>query len=252
MVYAARGQKPIVAFANGMMASAAYWIGSAADEIVAEETAEIGSIGVVMMHYDYSGADEQAGVKRTILQAGHYKAMGNDTEPLSEEAEEYFQGHLDYLYTLFVDAVARNRDVTAEAVIEDMAEGRIFIGRQAVDAGLVDRLGNFETAMALVMEQAAGRQNTYFRHGAEAPQRKEKDLMKITLEALQKESPELLAQIQADARRQRALWARFEAGQKAWHAEGSPSSDEDAAWDVSSPISEAEIERWAPSLVTAP
>jgi hypothetical protein len=61
-----------------------------------------------------------------------------------------------------------------------------------------------------------------------------------------------LPQIQADARRQRALWARFEAGQKAWHAEGSPSSDEDATWEVSSPISEAEIERWAPSPATAP
>ena len=101
LVFAARQKKPIVAFAGGMMASAAYWFGSAANYIIAEKTAEIGSIGVLMIHYDLSKRDEKLGMKRTFLTAGHYKALGNDAEPLSEEATEVFKSELDHLYGVF-------------------------------------------------------------------------------------------------------------------------------------------------------
>ncbi len=156
MVYEARGQKPVVAFANGLMASAAYWIGSAADKLYIEETGEAGSIGVISVHYDFSKADERAGIKRTIIKAGRYKAAGNDTEPLNREAEDYLQAGVDYVYTLFVNAVARNRNASVNAVLEDMADGRIFIGRQAVEAGLVDRIGNLGVAVQAARAMVGG------------------------------------------------------------------------------------------------
>jgi signal peptide peptidase SppA len=140
-------EKPVVAFAAGDMASAAYWLGSAARAIVAENTSQVGSIGVLIIHYDYSENDRQYGVKRTYIAAGRYKALGNDAEPLSREARDMFEEKLNYYYSLFVDTIARNRGVEAAAVLENMADGRIFIGRQALDAGMIDKIGNFRTAL---------------------------------------------------------------------------------------------------------
>lgn len=180
LIYQARGQgKPVVAFANGLMASAAYWIGSAADAVVGNDTAEVGSIGVAAMHYDFSLADEQAGVKRTAIFAGKYKRIASDEKPLSEEGRDYLQGIVDDYYGLFVEAVARNRGADVETVQNKMADGRIFIGKKALKAGLIDKIGNFNDALAL------------------AGQMKEGDMPK-TKEQLQAENPELYQEIRAE------------------------------------------------------
>lgn len=149
LIFGARGEKPIVAFANGMMASAAYWIGSAADVVIAESTAIIGSIGVLMIHTDYSELEKKAGIKTTYLSAGSYKALGNSSQPLSDKAKDYFQSQLDYIYSIFVETVARNRDVEVDRVLTKMADGKTFIGQQAKDAGLVDEVGGLDVALAL-------------------------------------------------------------------------------------------------------
>jgi signal peptide peptidase SppA len=175
MVFQDRATKPVVAFANGLMASAAYWIGSAAEAIVADRTAEIGSIGVLMVHYDFSENDRQYGLKRTFLTAGKYKALGNDAEPLSQEARDVFQAELGHLYSIFIDAVARNRDVDAETVQADMADGRIFIGDQAVQAGLVDTIGTMDTAISLARSMVEEKQ--YNRSGGKLPAGKEQNAM---------------------------------------------------------------------------
>src|SRR5690606_12609791 len=87
-IYKARGQKRIVAVANSMAASAAYWIATAADELVVTPGGEVGSIGVYMLHEDWSGAYEKAGIKPTVIKFGENKAEGIDVEPLSESAQE--------------------------------------------------------------------------------------------------------------------------------------------------------------------
>lgn len=147
VIYESRGTKPIHAFANGLMASAAYLIGSAADKIIGTQTAQIGSIGVITKHTDYSRRNERDGVTKTVISSGKYKAVGSDNKPLSKEDEKYIQDKLDYFYTLFVNAVARNRGVSAETVLSDMADGRVFIGQQAIDAGLMDEIGTIETSL---------------------------------------------------------------------------------------------------------
>lgn len=143
--------KPVVAHANELMASAAYWIGSAADRIVAAPTAQVGSIGVRMMHVDRSGMDEKVGVRRTEIFAGRYKTAGTDTRPLDEESRAYLQSRVDRFYTLFVEAVAANRGVTVAEALR-WADGRVLIGEEAREAGLVDAIGNLETAIAMAQD----------------------------------------------------------------------------------------------------
>lgn len=206
LVYESRGEKPVVAFANGLMASAAYWIGSASDMVITEETGEVGSIGVYQMHYDYSKADEKAGVKRTLIKAGKYKAAGNDAEPLSREMMDYLEEGVDYIYSLFVESVARYRGANVETVLEDMADGRIFIGRQAMEAGLVDRIGSFEAAMDAVRDMAKNQRIFGSRWGAIVPQAKRKENLimpkttkpeaaTLTVDVLSAEYPDLVKEI---------------------------------------------------------
>lgn len=131
--------KPLYVYAGDLMCSAAYWVGAQAREICSQATAMLGSIGVIMTHTDWSGWDEQTGIDVTYLTAGHYKAMGNADEPLSDEARAYLQQHLDATYAEFLAAVAAGRRVSAEQALA-MADGKIFLGRQALELGLVDRL----------------------------------------------------------------------------------------------------------------
>jgi len=154
IIYAARQQKPVVAFGNGQMCSAAYWAGSAADRVIVERTADVGSIGVLCLHADWSKFDERMGVKYTVLHAGEFKAVGSDVAPLSDRDRAVIQAELDTIYAIFIDTVARNRGVDAEAVRKDMADGRVFIGRTAVAAGLADAVGNFQDAMNVARELA--------------------------------------------------------------------------------------------------
>jgi signal peptide peptidase SppA len=156
-IYAARqgAGKEVVALTDGMMASAAYWLGSAADQVfISSDTTLVGSIGVLMRHVDLSGANEKAGVKVSNIYAGKYKTMGSPDEPLSDEARGEFQTMVDKLYGLFVNTVARHRGVDAEAVLKEMAEGRVFLGREAIAAGLVDGV---RTLDQLIDDLNAGR-----------------------------------------------------------------------------------------------
>jgi len=120
------------------MCSAAYWIGAAADKIYCSPTAEVGSIGVLLTHYDKSGADAAAGIKRTMVTAGSYKRIAGDNAPLTVDGAEYLQTMVDAIYSMFVDDVARFRGVSSDEALSNMANGRIFIGKAAVAAGLVD------------------------------------------------------------------------------------------------------------------
>ncbi len=135
--------KHIVAMANSVMASAAYWIASQADEIVAAPEALIGSIGVFAVHQDWSKALEQAGIKMSYISAGKYKTEGNFDEPLSNEARAAMQGIVDEAYRLFVDDVAKGRAVSAATVRNDYGEGRVLTAKDAKAAGLVDRIASF-------------------------------------------------------------------------------------------------------------
>ena len=139
-VYAARsGPKPIVAVGDGVMASGAYWIASAASKVfITGDTTAVGSIGVIAKHVDVSKAQEMRGVKVTDITAGKYKAIASPNAPLSQEGRQSLQEIVDHIYSVFVNDVGRNRGASPEQVLKNMADGRLYLGQKAVDAGLVD------------------------------------------------------------------------------------------------------------------
>lgn len=149
LIYQSRGQgKPIVASANALAASAAYWIASAADEFVVTPSGSVGSIGVLAAHEDRSEEAAKAGRKVTYVTAGKYKAEGNPHEPLGDEARAEVQRMVDHAYGVMVDSIARNRGVSAQVVREQYGEGRVFHAKQALAAGMVDRVETFDETLA--------------------------------------------------------------------------------------------------------
>lgn len=143
-IFQARGQKRIVAVANHLAASAAYWIASSADEVVVSPSGEVGSIGVLAMHQDISQALEADGVKINMLFAGKYKTEGNPFEPLTEEARAAIQARIDEYYQMFAGAVARNRGVKRSEVVGGFGEGRVVGAKQAVSLGMADRVATLD------------------------------------------------------------------------------------------------------------
>lgn len=149
IIRAAAQIKPVVSFADGTMASAAYWLGSAADAIVASSsTTEIGSIGVVTAHRDVSKAEEMAGIKTVEITAGKYKRIASQYGPLTESGRAEIQRQIDGIYTIFVDTVAQNRGVSAEKVLADMADGRVFLAREAQARGMVDYIASLDATIS--------------------------------------------------------------------------------------------------------
>lgn len=133
--------KPIVTHSDGALASAAYWIGSAANAVyLSGPTVQAGSIGVVIDRA-YNPASS---VREESIVAGRYKRLTKSNEPLSDEARAIVQADVDYVYSLFVDQVAAFRDTTSDQVLERMADGRVFRGQQAIDAGLVDGVSTLD------------------------------------------------------------------------------------------------------------
>lgn len=133
--------KPIVTHSDGQLCSAAYWVGSAANAIyLSGPTVAAGSIGVVVDRNYQPGAS----VKSESITAGRYKRLAQHDAPLSDEARAVVQADVDYVYTLFVDAVAQQRGATSDQVLEHMADGRVFRGQQAIDAQLVDGVSTLD------------------------------------------------------------------------------------------------------------
>ena len=165
----AADQKPLVVHTDNQLCSAGYWVGSAANAIyISGPVVTVGSIGVVVDR-EY---DPQSRYRTESIAAGKYKRLANAAEPLSAEARAVVQADVDYVYTLFVDAVAENRGVTPEEVLEHMADGRVFRGRQAQDAGLVDGVSTLDDllqAMATDPAQFATRRKAVFTAVAALP-----------------------------------------------------------------------------------
>ena len=135
--------KPTVLVGEGTVASAMYWLGSAANAMFIEGATDmVGSLGVVMRLGWQSPSANSVEIVR-----GKYKRASTDGRQVSPEALAQAEGQLDYLYSLLVDAVAQHRGVGSDAVLANMADGRTFIGQQAIDAGLVD---GFSTVDAMI------------------------------------------------------------------------------------------------------
>jgi len=148
-IYKSRGKKPIIAVANSLIASAAYWVASAADEIHVTPGGEVGSIGVIAVHVDRSEQNKEDGIHVSYITAGKYKAEANPDEPLTDEARGYLQSRVDEYYSMFVGDIARNRGISRDKVVNDFGQGRVFGADAAVKAKMADKISSFEYVVKL-------------------------------------------------------------------------------------------------------
>lgn len=142
---------PVRAWAEGAMLGAAYWVGCAVGRgnlFVGSETTRVGGIGMSAMHVDTSKAAERLGVAYTEIVAGRYKNATSGNVPLSNVGRDVLQQQVDQLYSVFVRDVARSRSYSADDVLASMADGREFMGVDAVRSGLVDGVVALEKLIA--------------------------------------------------------------------------------------------------------
>jgi signal peptide peptidase SppA len=153
-IVSARAQKPVVAIANSLAASAAYWIGCSASEFYVTPCGEVGSIGVWQAHFDYSQAFAAEGIQPTLISAGKYKVEGNPYVPLDEEAQGFMQSRVDDYYASFTKAVARGRGVPIAQVREGMGQGRVLGANAAQAQGMIDGVATFDEVVRKMRRDA--------------------------------------------------------------------------------------------------
>jgi len=134
-------KKPVVAVMGSMATSAGYMTALGADHLIAREGSLTGSIGVLLQTADMTGLLEKIGVKPETIKSGPLKAQPNPMEPFSPEAREATKEVVMDMYAMFIGMVARNRNMANEQV-KDLADGRVFTGRQALANGLIDAIGS--------------------------------------------------------------------------------------------------------------
>ena len=145
---AVMGNKPVVASSNFTCASAAYWIASQADQIVATTSSLTGSVGVIAIHENLAAALEAEGVDVTIISAGKYKAEANPYEELGNEARAELQRTVDSYYDKFVADVASGRGLPRATVRNGFGEGRAVTAERAKEQDLVDRVESLQATIA--------------------------------------------------------------------------------------------------------
>lgn len=149
-IYQARGIKPVHAILTECAYSAAYAIASAADRIVVPRTGGVGSIGVIVMHVDWSQQLQKDGLKVTIITYGDRKAETNPYVPLSDAARESLQAEVDAMGKLFVDTVARNRGISDDVIRKTQAA--CFMALEGVRLGLADAVAAPDAAFNELMK----------------------------------------------------------------------------------------------------
>jgi len=148
-----RQGKPVIVSMGGLAASGGYYIACASDRIFANPGTITGSIGVIMQLANISQLLEKVGIKSVVIKSGQHKDMGSFTKELSTEDQRIFQGVLDDAHDQFVEAVVKGRRID-KGRVREIADGRIFTGRQAKSLGLVDELGDLADAISYAAQRA--------------------------------------------------------------------------------------------------
>lgn len=151
-IFAARGKKPIAAYVSHMGASAAYWLASAADTIVASPTSILGSIGVVVTVRKAGTRDASGGKMFEIVST---QSPNKRLDPEADEGRASLQRTVDALAEVFVARIAEYRGVSTQHVLAEFGQGGVFVGQASVAAGLADRISDYETLHAELRDRGA-------------------------------------------------------------------------------------------------
>ena len=148
-------EKPVVASMGGSAASGGYYIACAADTIVANPGTLTGSIGVIMQITQLKGLYDKVGLGHKVVKSGDFKDTGSPFRELTEEEQAVLQATVDDVYNQFVDTIFEARgDLLTRDEIVQLADGRIYSGKQALDSKLLDRLGNLPDSIEIAGELA--------------------------------------------------------------------------------------------------
>lgn len=147
---------PVFVYTGTSMASGGYWLGSVGREIYASKLATVGSIGVITVHASYEKMLKQDGIEVTVLRAGEFKALGSPYEKLDEKARAQIESQMNAIYDVFLETVAENRGTSVSALKATAAEGRVFVGADAVTVGLVDSVASFDAAISAISKKVSG------------------------------------------------------------------------------------------------
>jgi protease-4 len=139
----AKHQKKVYAVVEETCASGAYYIAVAADEIYADKASIVGSIGVLMDGFGFTGTMEKLGVERRLMTAGENKGIGDPFSPVSEKQRAYTQAMLDQIHQQFIGVVKEGRGKRLK-IGPDTFSGLFWNGQQALEMGLIDHLGNLD------------------------------------------------------------------------------------------------------------
>lgn len=141
MVYQGRGDKHIVAYVGGSACSAAYWIASAAEEVVIDATGRAGSIGTVLNIRRRKATDADPIETLEIVSS---QSPNKRLDPFEKEGRDAYQSEMDQLADVFIDRVGRNMNVDRDTVLNEFGKGGVLVGQSAVDKGMAHRLGSLE------------------------------------------------------------------------------------------------------------
>jgi protease-4 len=156
-------EKPVVVSMGDTAASGGYYISTAADEIVANETTLTGSLGVIFQLNNFEELADKYGYKQVVIKSGEFKDIGNAFRQITPEEREIFQSLVDESYAEFVDVISSGRGIPEDRVRE-IADGRIYSGQRAKELGLVDSFGGLDEASAEARELANAGQATVVRY----------------------------------------------------------------------------------------
>ncbi|TWI71223.1 signal peptide peptidase A [Desulfobotulus alkaliphilus] len=149
----ARKEKPVIASFGSVAASGGYYVAAATDGIMANAGTVTGSIGVILGYTNFRELAERIGLQSVVIKSGEHKDMASPVKDLSSEDRDILQALVDRMHRQFVRDVATGRDME-ENTVATLADGRIYAGEEAMELGLVDRLGNFEDALSWAAEKA--------------------------------------------------------------------------------------------------
>ncbi|UCG17069.1 MAG: signal peptide peptidase SppA [Phycisphaerales bacterium] len=151
------GGKPVIAVMMDVAASGGYYVACACDEIWAHKSTVTGSIGVMAQFLDVSGTMQKIGMSAPAITSGPNKAAGSPFAPLSPEQREIFQSIVDGMYEGFLEVVKQGRPNLSEEQIREAADGRVYAANQALELGLIDRIGTLREAFSAAKEQVGAK-----------------------------------------------------------------------------------------------
>jgi protease-4 len=148
-----KSNKAVIASMGTVAASGGYYIAAATDRIIANPGTLTGSIGVIMEMANFEGLMKKVGVEGVVIKSGRFKDVGSPVRKMSDEERKLLQSVMDDVHQQFIQAVADGRSLEVSDV-EPLADGRIYTGRQAKDARLIDELGDLDDAIHIAADIA--------------------------------------------------------------------------------------------------